>query len=116
MRRTGVCLCTLHFENVLPAQYQWYPSENSETAVDKPPNDGQASNLARYESQRNDSCTGNEAESDNPLVPYRITVGSDEGHRDDKMSEGQPVGAVGQKRIVPVCAGEGVVDSGNPGE
>jgi hypothetical protein len=77
-----------NFEDVSPTQCERYPSEYSETAVDKSPNDGKTSNLTGYEGQRNDSCTGNETESDNPLVPYGITVRPDKGHRDDEVSEG----------------------------
>ncbi|QHS53389.1 hypothetical protein [Edaphobacter sp. 12200R-103] len=71
-----------------PTQYKRYPSKYSEAAVDKSPNDGKTSNLTGYEGQRNDSCTGNETESDNPLVPDGITVGPDKDHRDDEVSEG----------------------------
>ena len=105
MRRAGVCLYALHFEDVSPAQYQWYSPEDSETAVDKPPNDGQASNLTRYESQRNDSSAGNQAKRDDPLVAYRIPVRSDEQNGEHKVGKGQPVRSICEEWILRICIG-----------
>lgn len=85
------------FAGVSPAKEQWNAAKHSETAIDQTPSKRDSADRAGEERKRNHSGAGDEAKSDNPLVPDRINLGSDEGHRDDEMGKCEPVCPVSDK-------------------
>lgn len=89
----------LKHSNRAPADQQRDAPEDPETAVDHPPDERDASNLAGDERQRNDPCTGDETEGDDPFVAHRINKGTNERGGDSEMCKGEPIGAVSEKRI-----------------
>ena len=93
--------------NRAPAKQKGNTPENSETAIDQPPDERDATNLAGDERQRDDPGTRDETECDHPFVAYRIDKGTNERGRDREVREAEPIGAVSEKRI----AGAGRVQS-----
>lgn len=89
----------LKHSNRAPAKQQGDAPEDSETAVDQPPGERDASNLPGDERQRDDPGTGDETEGDHPLVAHRIDKGTDERSSNREVREGEPIGAVSKKRI-----------------
>lgn len=72
--------------------------------------------MASDEGQGDDSGTSDEAEGNDPLVANRIDVRANERDCNDEVSEGEPVGAIREKRIVRICGVECFVDPINPGK
>jgi hypothetical protein len=86
-------------------------SEDSEAAVDEAPGEGDASDLTGDEGEGNNRDASNDAELKNPLVADWVAQGAEESNGEDKVSEGQPVGSVGEEWVMEV----GVEESGvNP--
>ena len=86
-------------------------SEDAEAAVDETPGEGNASERAGDEGEGNDCDAGDDAELKDPLVADGVAQGAEEGNGEDKVREGQPVGSVGEERVVEA----GVEESGvNP--
>ncbi len=52
---------------------------------------------------------------DDELVLDRVSVGADEGSGDGEVAEGEPVGSVGDKRVVLVVVLEAGLDGAEPG-
>jgi hypothetical protein len=93
---------TLEERDVAAAEQEWDAADDTETAIDQAPRKGNAAQRAGDECQRKHGSAGDESESDDPLVADGIEVRPDECHRDDKMREGEPIRAVGEKGIARV--------------
>ncbi len=91
-------------------------AKDSEAAIDEAPRNRNASDRSGDESERNDACTGNQAELDDPLVPYRVNIRTDERDGDDKVRKRQPIGAIRQEGITRVCLDQCGLDSFKPRE
>jgi len=111
------CLFSLHGlkERRIPAdQQQRNDPENPEAAVDQPPVDRNLSDGARDQRERYDRGTCDDPKGHNPGIPDRITVGADEGYRDDEVGEGEPIGPICDKRIPGVGLSKRFSDGRNP--
>jgi hypothetical protein len=104
------------FETVYETQTgeNWDGPEDAETAVDETPEQRDATERAGDQSEGNDSDAGDYAELKNPLVADGVAQGADERDCKNKMSEGEPVGSIGEEWIAKAVVVEGVMDSCNP--
>ena len=75
-------------------------SEDTEAAVDETPGEGNASDGTGDQGERNDRDAGDQAELENPLVADGVAQRAEEGNGKDKVREGEPVGSVGEERVV----------------
>ena len=99
-----------------PADQEWQSAEDSKTAIDEAPRKWDSAKVAGDESKRDDSSTGNQTKGDDPLVANRIDVGANKRNCDDDVSEGEPIGAIGEEGIERVRIAECVVDTFDPRE
>ena len=104
----------LEFENKPSAQQKRYNAEDSETTIDEPPGDGDASDMPSDEGQRDNTSAGDQAEGDDPLVTNRVDKRANECNGNDKMSKREPVSAVGKEGIMGVRCTESLVNAFDP--
>ena len=89
-------------------------SEDAEAAVDETPGEGDSSGLAGDEGEGNDRDAGDDAELEDPLVADRVAQGAEKGNGEDEVSEGQPVGSVGEEWVVDAVGMERDVNAIKP--
>ena len=76
-------------------------ADDAEAAIDELPEEGNPADRAQDKSPGDDQHAGDHACVDHPEVPHGIAQRSEEEHRDGDMPEGQPVGAIEEKRLLP---------------
>ena len=60
---------------------------------------GNTTDRTRDKRQRQYGDTGQHGPVDDPLVPYRVAIGTDKEQGNDEMGKGQPVEAVKKKGV-----------------
>ena len=86
-------------------------SEDAEAAVDDAPKRRDAADRASDESEGNDGDAGDQAELEHPFVADWIVQRADECDSEKEVGEAEPVGSVGQERVVEVGVKESCVNS-----
>ncbi len=89
-------------------------SEDAEAGVNEPPQGWDATERAGYESEGKHSQAGDKAELENPLVADGVTQRTEEDYGEDEVGEGEPVGSVGEERVVDAVLVQRVVDANEP--
>jgi hypothetical protein len=89
-------------------------SEDAEAAVDGTPEGRDAAEGAGDEGERNDGDASDHAELEHPFVADGIAQRAEEGDGQDEVGEGEPVGSVGEERVVEVGVKESGVNSCDP--
>src|SRR5207245_4912689 len=77
-----------------------YDSKDAERAINQPPIKRNPSDRAKNKGVRNDHNARDHPKSEQPNIADRIAQRADEGNRDNKMSEGQPVSTVKKERVL----------------
>ena len=91
-------------------------SEDAEAAVNDAPEGRDVADWAGDESEGNDGNAGDYAELEHPFVADGIAQRANEADGKDKMGEGEPVGPVGEKRVVQIGVEKSGVNSGDPND
>lgn len=99
-----------------PANQEWNASEDAEAAVHQSPGEWDTADGAGDEGKRNDARARNQPEGDEPIVAHRIYKWTNEGDRNDEVSEGEPIGAVRKKGIGSVHRLHSLVNAFDPRE
>ena len=86
--------------NQLLAEIEWNGTQDAKGTIDQPPPERNAAQVPEHQRPRDDERAGDQPEINQPTVPHRVTPGANERDRDDDVSEGQPVGAVEQRRVL----------------
>ncbi len=76
---------------------EWDDADDAEGTIYEAPTEGNSTDGASNQSQRNDEHAGNHPELDHPNIFDRIAERTNEGNRQDEVREGEPVGAVGEE-------------------
>ncbi len=108
--------CALQLTNLAPADRERHRSKNSKAAIDEAPSKGNAADVPGNQSKGKDGGTGNQAPCDDSLVTDRIDPRADESCRDDQMSEGQPICAVGKEGILRIGTEKTIFNPIDPGQ
>jgi hypothetical protein len=82
-----------------PTDQKWHSSKDTKATVDETPRQRDATDLAGDECERNDSGAGYQAKSNDLLVAHWTYEGANERNGHHEMSEGNPIGVVGEQGI-----------------
>src|SRR5689334_19672576 len=99
-----------------PSQHkeQRYGTEQAKGAIDETPVERNTANGPANERERKNGRAGDQAYSKHPGIAHRIEQGPDKEHRDDNMSERQPISSIREERMSNVGLAETLMHPGDP--